>query len=99
MGAWVYLGNSITAEEPGEAEPSWSLSQSLESDEPGEEGGEVAHSQHSEGWKRYKRAPREKEWSGKCVSCCPACFHTAAHHCFMLVCDVREPRAVSTTKE
>lgn len=39
MGAWVYLGNSITAEEPGEAEPSWSLSQSLESDEPGEEGG------------------------------------------------------------
>lgn len=55
-------------------------------DEPGEEGGEVAHSQHSEGWKRYKRAPREKEWSGKCVSCCPACFHTAAHHCFMLVC-------------
>lgn len=65
----------------------------------GRKGGEVAHSQHSEGWKRYKRAPREKEWSGKCVSCCPACFHTAAHHCFMLVCDVREPRAVSTTKE
>lgn len=85
MGAWVYLGNSITAEEPGEAEPSWSLSQSLESDEPGEEGGEVAHSQHSEGWKRYKKGSQgERVVRQVCEllsclfpHCCTSLFHAS----------------------
>lgn len=67
-------------------EPSWSLSQSLETDEQAVGGvGVQPHTAADTllahcGGKRYKRAPREKERSGKRLSGRPAHFHTAVRH-------------------
>ena len=94
-GARVYLGNSITAEEPGGALRR-GLSQAgvyhnlwgLMNEGVGGDGVST-HSPHTVGWKRYKRAPRERE-SGQAsvrvavrfistLLCVTECVYASAH--------------------